>query len=144
MAVAILGVDQAVTVGPHNSNSFYLQYCYVRTFLWTQTNTEPSQIRRKFSRIFALNFTGCLFFQLPGGYFVRPFPTHHRVPSQGYLVYKQNKRLKSEYQGLPGPEIGKLAREGVNIHDVVITPEIAYTGQYFHPISRQLWLATKS
>ena len=36
--------------------------------------------------------------------------------------------MKPEYHGLPGPEIGKLAKEGVNIHDIVHTPEIAYTG----------------
>ena len=67
-------------------------------------------------------------FQLTNGYYVRPFPTHHRVPSQGYIIYKQTKKLKPEYHGLPGPEIGKLAKEGVNIHDIVHTPEIAYTG----------------
>ena len=84
------------------------------------------------STFFQLFVISCLFyFQLPGGYFVRPFPTHHRAPSQGYLIYKQNKTLKAEYQGLPGPEIGKLVREGVDINDVVTTPEIAYTGKYF-------------
>ena len=59
---------------------------------------------------------------------MRPFPTHHRVQSQGYIVYKQTKKLKPEYHGLSGPEIGKLAKEGVNIYDIVDTPEIAYTG----------------
>ncbi len=67
-------------------------------------------------------------FQLPGGYYVKPFPTVHRVTSQGYIVYRNHRKLKPEYTGLPGQEIGKLARDGVQIYNYVDSPEIAYTG----------------
>ncbi|RUS79235.1 hypothetical protein EGW08_013020, partial [Elysia chlorotica] len=61
-------------------------------------------------------------------YFVKAFPTIHRVPSQGYIVYKEEKKLKEEFKGMSGFDVAALHREGKDIHDVIITPEIAYTG----------------
>ncbi|KAK3740209.1 hypothetical protein RRG08_054232 [Elysia crispata] len=61
-------------------------------------------------------------------YFVKAFPTIHRVPSQGYIVYKEEKKLKEEFKGMSGFDVAALHRQGTDIHDVIITPEIAYTG----------------
>ncbi|GFO07504.1 ribonuclease z [Plakobranchus ocellatus] len=61
-------------------------------------------------------------------YFVKAFPTIHRVPSQGYIVYKEEKRLKEEFRGMAGFDVAALHRQGTDIHDVIVTPEIAYTG----------------
>jgi ribonuclease Z len=44
---------------------------------------------------------------------VRAFRTHHAGPSLGYQFLKRVTKLKPEYQGLPGEEIGRLRREGV-------------------------------
>ena len=66
--------------------------------------------------------------QLPGGYIAKPFSTNHRVPSQGYLLYKQSKQLKAEFVGMPSAEINALHKKGVAVHDVLLTPEVAYTG----------------
>ena len=68
-------------------------------------------------------------FQLPGGYIAKPFSTNHRVPSQGYLLYKQSKQLKAEFVGIPSTEINALQKKGVAVHDVLLTPEVAYTGE---------------
>lgn len=41
---------------------------------------------------------------LPGGRFVvRPFPTVHPVPSQGYCVFSRRSKLKPEFAGLQAP-----------------------------------------
>ncbi len=71
--------------------------------------------------------------QLGGGWMIVPFPTVHRVPSQGYIVYYQRRVLKDEYRKLAGPEIGALVKQGVDVHDITITPEIAYTGKIMYP-----------
>ncbi|XP_005100447.2 tRNase Z TRZ1 [Aplysia californica] len=66
--------------------------------------------------------------RLNSRFFVKTFPTVHRICSQGYIVYKEEKRLKEEYRGMEGFEVAALHREGREIHEVSITPEIAYTG----------------
>jgi hypothetical protein len=60
---------------------------------------------------------------------VRAFPTIHRVKSQGYILLRNYRTLKEEYRHLPGPEIGKLAQEGVQIRDEKLVPDVAYTGE---------------
>ncbi|KAF8769550.1 hypothetical protein HU200_006425 [Digitaria exilis] len=35
---------------------------------------------------------------------VKTFRTYHRVPSQGYLIYKVKQKLKDEYAGFPAKE----------------------------------------
>lgn len=63
---------------------------------------------------------------------MKPFPTIHRIPSQGYILYKEEKKLKEQYKGMEGFEVAAMYRQGVEIHDVVTTPEIAYTGIVFY------------
>lgn len=46
-----------------------------------------------------------------GAYELVPFDTAHTVPSQGYLLVQRRRRLRREYAGLPGAEIGRLRRE---------------------------------
>ncbi len=61
---------------------------------------------------------------------VRVFATEHRVPSQGFAFF-QTKRgtLLPEYQGIPGPELGKLKAKGVEILTPAIEKlELVYTG----------------
>jgi len=66
--------------------------------------------------------------RLSGDWYARTFPTIHRVASQGYIVYSTKKALQEQYKGLPSDEIRKLVKEGINVHEVTNTPEIAYTG----------------
>uniref|UniRef100_K3YUH7 Metallo-beta-lactamase domain-containing protein n=1 Tax=Setaria italica TaxID=4555 RepID=K3YUH7_SETIT len=55
---------------------------------------------------------------------VRPFKTYH----VGYVIYRLKHKLKDEYAGLPGKELGTLRKSGVEITNTVSTPEIAFTG----------------
>ncbi|KAH9525426.1 mitochondrial 3'-tRNA processing endonuclease Trz2 [Bulinus truncatus] len=66
--------------------------------------------------------------RLNSSYVVKTFPTIHRVPSQGYILYKETKKLKEEFKGLQGFQIAALHREGKEIHNVTVTPEVAYCG----------------
>lgn len=71
----------------------------------------------------------CMFLkQLPNNYLMRTFPTVHRIPSQGYILYKQIKKLRPELVGQPATKIAEMHRKNVPIHDVITTPELAYTG----------------
>ncbi|OQV17196.1 putative Ribonuclease Z, chloroplastic [Hypsibius exemplaris] len=59
---------------------------------------------------------------------MRPFRTTHRVPSNGYLIYKQEKSLLPQFQNLTGYEIGALVAAGTEVHEKHSVPEMAYTG----------------
>ncbi|KAL3856677.1 hypothetical protein ACJMK2_011405 [Sinanodonta woodiana] len=61
-------------------------------------------------------------------YFVCPFPTVHRIRSQGYILYRRQKTMKEEYKNLEGPEIGAKVKEGVELYNYSEVPDIAYTG----------------
>ena len=59
---------------------------------------------------------------------MKPFPTVHRVASQGYIIYEYTKKLKPEFQGLPSHVIAQKVRDGEEINDIQEIPSIAYTG----------------
>lgn len=59
---------------------------------------------------------------------VRPFPTDHSIPSQGYALVRRRDKLKAEHRGLPGAEIARLRRQGVEVTDQVEVVEVAYPG----------------
>jgi len=60
--------------------------------------------------------------------FIKPFKTIHRVPSQGYIIYKEIKKLKPEYLGLTGKEIVALKETGVEISYTVTINQLAFSG----------------
>jgi len=65
---------------------------------------------------------------LRGNFFFRPFPTYHRVPSQGYTIYEKKKHLKPEYRGLEPRELGSLRRQGIELDSFVDEPILSFTG----------------
>lgn len=65
---------------------------------------------------------------LPSGFICKSFPTTHSVPSQGYLLYSQRKKLKAELLGKSQEEIRDLRKTGAEVTDTVRVPEIAFTG----------------
>ena len=65
---------------------------------------------------------------LGGKRFTRAFKTIHRVPSQGYVIGETRKRLKPEYVGLDGRELGALRKQGVVFEDEVEVLMVAFTG----------------
>ncbi|KAK3184456.1 hypothetical protein Dsin_031742 [Dipteronia sinensis] len=67
-------------------------------------------------------------YELRNDIVVRPFKTHHVVPSQGYIIYSVRKKLKKQYLHLKGKQIEKLKKSGVEITDIILSPEVAFTG----------------
>lgn len=65
---------------------------------------------------------------LGGNKSVRVFRSVHRVPSVGYALCRANKKLKPEFVGLEGPEIGRLRKEGREVDDVREVVEVAFCG----------------
>ena len=58
----------------------------------------------------------------------RVFPTKHSYRSVGFSVIETRKKLKPEYHGLPGPEIVKLKKQGVQIENPIEAPIVSYLG----------------
>lgn len=65
---------------------------------------------------------------LPNGLTVRVFKTDHVVPSQGYALCRQVKKLKAEYIGLQGQQLKALRESGTEIQETIETVEVVYTG----------------
>ncbi|GFR41920.1 hypothetical protein Agub_g2712 [Astrephomene gubernaculifera] len=65
---------------------------------------------------------------LPSGYLCRAFPTTHTLPSQGYVLYSQRRKLRPELQGLTQEEVRQRRRAGEEVTVTVQVPEIAFTG----------------
>lgn len=58
----------------------------------------------------------------------RPFRSPHRVPCQGYALWRRKHRLKDEFRGRAGHELRRLRGEGVAIEDTLEEPLVAFTG----------------
>jgi ribonuclease Z len=54
--------------------------------------------------------------------------TQHTVPSMGFVVWQRRRKLKSEYQHLPGHEIRDLRLSGTEVTHEVRVPRLAYLG----------------
>jgi len=65
---------------------------------------------------------------LKGNYFFRPFPTFHRVPSQGYTVFQRKKKLLDNYVGLSHIELGNLRRQGQVIEQSYEEAILSFSG----------------
>jgi ribonuclease Z len=50
------------------------------------------------------------------------------VPSLGYTILAHKKKLKADYAHLPGPEIGRLRKEGVEVQYDVDDPLLTFIG----------------
>lgn len=58
----------------------------------------------------------------------RSFRVDHRAPSVGYTVGRTVQKLKPEYAGLSGPEIGLLRRNGSQVSDTAHVPVVTFIG----------------
>ena len=54
--------------------------------------------------------------------------TTHTVPSLGFVVWQRRRKLKAEFQGLPGEKIRDLRLGGTEVTDEARTPRLAYLG----------------
>ncbi len=53
---------------------------------------------------------------------------YHGVPGLGYAVRRTTKKLRAEFMGRPGPELGQLKRDGVQITDDVDSIALCISG----------------
>lgn len=67
-------------------------------------------------------------FEINPQYFMRAFPTVHRIESFGYTLFHKNKKLKSEYQSKLPEELKLLKRQGLEIDQITETPMVSFTG----------------
>jgi ribonuclease Z len=54
--------------------------------------------------------------------------TTHTVPSLGFVVWQRRRKLKPEFQGLPGEKIRELRLGGTDVTTEVRVPRLAYLG----------------
>lgn len=59
---------------------------------------------------------------------VSTFPVDHRVRSLGFTVQEIRKKLKPEFMGVVGHELGALKRQGVQIEAETIHPRLTFIG----------------
>ncbi|MCC7405433.1 MAG: MBL fold metallo-hydrolase [Bdellovibrionales bacterium] len=59
---------------------------------------------------------------------VRPFATHHRIPSLGYTVFRVRKKLKSEFASLNNRQLHEARQAGTEIEEHWEEPEVSFTG----------------
>ncbi|MEK6238931.1 MAG: MBL fold metallo-hydrolase [Planctomycetales bacterium] len=64
---------------------------------------------------------------------VTAFPTRHTVPSLGFVVWERRRKLKSEYQGLPGDKIRDLRLAGEEVTAETRIPRLTYLGDSAPP-----------
>ncbi len=80
-------------------------------------------------------------FPLRGDQELRCFGTTHSVPSLGYAVWSRKRKLRPEYQGLPGPQIRDLRLSGVEITEERWSCDVAFTGDTLVDVlDREPWL----
>lgn len=59
---------------------------------------------------------------------VSAVPTEHTVPSMGFVVWERRRKLKDEFQGLPGHKIRDLRLGGTDVTYETRFPLLAYLG----------------
>ncbi len=66
--------------------------------------------------------------ELTQGLAVEAFATDHVVPSLGYLLIREKRRLAAAYRGLPEERIAELRRGGAEVTAIETGPWLAYCG----------------
>lgn len=63
-----------------------------------------------------------------GPYFVKAFPTFHRIESFGYTLFQRQRKLLPEFLGLPQEAIVQIKQSGQVFQSVIETPLVSFTG----------------
>jgi ribonuclease Z len=66
--------------------------------------------------------------QLPNDAFAQVFRSPHRISTAGYTLFRRIRKLKPEHKGKDGSEIGRLARSGSEIHEIIERAELCFPG----------------
>jgi ribonuclease Z len=59
---------------------------------------------------------------------IMPFATFHRVPSQGYTVLENRRKLRDEFRGMPGTDLARMRAQGIEIDTTYDVPILCFTG----------------
>ncbi len=68
------------------------------------------------------------FYPIQGNNYFKAIPSVHRVPSNGYTIFEKNRKLKEEYQDLPGSKIAEMKLGGGDIFYENYNPVISFSG----------------
>jgi len=71
---------------------------------------------------------GDLEIPVKGPFFVKAFPTTHRVESFGYTLFETTRKLAKQYHGLSQQELVKLKHEGHHLNELTHIPLVSFTG----------------
>lgn len=66
--------------------------------------------------------------RLPNGLVARPFRSPHRVPCQGYALWRRKRKLRADLAHLACEDVRALRQRGEDPTVQVETPELAFTG----------------
>jgi len=61
------------------------------------------------------------------GVWLEPFRTYHPVPSNGYTILRERKKLREAFIGLPGPALADLRRRGEVIEETSFEAALSFT-----------------
>jgi ribonuclease BN (tRNA processing enzyme) len=95
------------------------QFSDGKGIVWSMEKTHP-YIAKPGMRIDDLPGFDNLLVEVVEGY--------HSIPSYGYGFNIVTQKLKKEYHGLPGKEIAKLRKDGVQITEEICRPELIFYG----------------
>ncbi len=70
-------------------------------------------------------------------FLVRTLKMDHRIPCLGYSIFKIQEKLKEEYEGIPGREIGRLKRSGVQVTEFHEEPFLCFLGDTTEEVFRE-------
>ncbi|TGN20112.1 MBL fold metallo-hydrolase [Leptospira idonii] len=65
---------------------------------------------------------------LKPGFFFKPLPSFHRVPSQGYTIFESRKKLKKEFSHLSQTEIREMKEKNADPTTEIQTPLVSFSG----------------
>jgi ribonuclease Z len=65
---------------------------------------------------------------LNSNYFIKTFPTVHRVDSLGFTLFHKTNKLKSEFKSLSQNELVTLKSKNIAIQDSTSSPLVSFTG----------------
>lgn len=67
-------------------------------------------------------------YPLDKSYLVKVVACHHTVDTVGYMFYEKRGKLKEEFQGKSGKEIGELRKQGIEVSEEVKIPKFVFLG----------------
>ncbi|MDF3820230.1 MBL fold metallo-hydrolase [Leptospira sp. 96542] len=106
-----------------------------KIYLPKEIEPKMSQILKLYSEIEGFDY-GCQLIglnygervDLKPGYYFKPLPTFHRVPSQGYTVFETKRKLKPEWSELNQNEIRKKKELGEDPTYELDSPLVSFSG----------------